>query len=89
MQTGGRLDLAPWGGEDTGDELMVYPAGGAGEAIDERSLKMVGRMRLYVAALAAVLLGMPLSEKALAGGEEVVWSSIDLIGAIIDAASNS
>ena len=50
---------------------------------------MVGRMRLYVAALAAVLLGMPLSEKALAGGEDIAWSSISLIGAIIDAAKSS
>jgi len=44
---------------------------------------------LYVAGLVALLLGMPLAERARADGEEVGGSSIDLIGSIIDAASNS
>ncbi|HSW46076.1 MAG TPA: hypothetical protein VLM89_10950 [Phycisphaerae bacterium] len=47
------------------------------------------KLRLWVAGLTAMLLGMPLSEKALAGTGDIVWSSIDLFGAIIDVASNS
>jgi len=34
-------------------------------------------------------MGMPLSEKALAGSDDIIWSSIDLIGGITKAASNS
>jgi len=47
------------------------------------------RLRLYVAGLVAVLLGMPLSEKALAGPEDIVWSAINLAAGIADAASLS
>lgn len=51
---------------------------------------MVGRrIRLYIAGLTAMLLGMPLSEKAMAGTGDIIWSSIDLTGGIIKAASNS
>ncbi len=56
----------------------------------EESEFMVGkRIRLYIAGLTAMLLGMPLSEKALAGTGDIIWSSIDLTGGIIKAASNS
>ncbi len=47
------------------------------------------RTWLYVAGVVAALLGMPLSEKALAGSDDIVWSSIDLIAGITRAASNS
>ena len=47
------------------------------------------KLRLYVAVLVAVLLGMPLSEKALAGTEGIVFSAINLAAGIADAASHS
>jgi hypothetical protein len=47
------------------------------------------KLRLYVAGLVAVLLGMPLSERALAGPEDIVWSAINLAAGIADAASHS
>ena len=47
------------------------------------------KLRLYLAALVAFLLGMPLSEKALAGPEDIVFSAISLAAAITDAASLS
>jgi len=46
-------------------------------------------MRLYVAGLVAVLIGMPLAEEAKAAGVSIVDAAIDLGVAIADAASGS
>jgi len=51
---------------------------------------MRSKKNLWVAGLAAFLLGVPLAEKAAAEDTgDIVWSSISLIWAIIDAASSS
>jgi len=53
------------------------------------------KLRLYVAGLVAVLLGMPLSERAFAATddaattENIIWSAINLAAGIADAASHS
>lgn len=47
------------------------------------------RLRLWVAATVAFLLGFPLSDKALASGWDVVGSSIDLGLSIADSARGS
>ena len=51
---------------------------------------MKSRSRLWIAGLTAFLLGVPLAEKAAAQDtEDIVFSSISLILAIIDAAASS
>jgi hypothetical protein len=48
---------------------------------------MDSKFKLWVAGLAAFLLGMPLAEKAMADeAEDIVFSSLSLAGAIIEAA---
>ena len=47
------------------------------------------KLRLYVAALVAVLLGMPLTEKAFGATEDIVTAAINLALGIADAASHS
>ena len=49
---------------------------------------MKSRSRLWIAGLTAFLLGVPLAEKAAADDtEEIVFSSISLILAIIEAST--
>ena len=51
---------------------------------------MTSRKSIWVAGLAAFLLGVPLAEKAAAEDtEEVFFATFDFIWAIIDAASSS
>ena len=47
---------------------------------------MSSRMKMFIGALAAVLVGMPLAEKASAEAEDIVFSAIDLAAVITDAA---
>ena len=47
------------------------------------------KMRLWMAGLVAVLIGMPMADKAEAAGFSIVDAVIDLTGAIVDAAGNS
>jgi hypothetical protein len=64
-------------------------AGDGTAAMEGANMMIPSKLRLYVAGLVAVLLGMPLSERALAGPEDIVWSAIDLAAGIADAASHS
>lgn len=51
---------------------------------------MKSKAKLWIAALTALLVGMPLAEKAVADDtEEIIYASISLIGAIIGAASEA
>jgi hypothetical protein len=43
-----------------------------------------GRIRLYIAGLVALLVGMPLTEKAFAGVSGIVTSAVDLAWSIVD-----
>jgi hypothetical protein len=43
-----------------------------------------GRIRPYIAGLVALLVGMPLTEKAFAGVSGIVTSGIDLAWSIVD-----
>ena len=52
-----------------------------------KELQMKFRLNTWLAALAACLLGIPLADKAFAGTSGIVGSSIDLTGAIIEAAA--
>ena len=47
----------------------------------------LGRIRLYIAGLVALLIGMPLTEKAFAGVSGIVTSAIDLGWSIFDLSS--
>ncbi len=47
------------------------------------------KTRFYLAGLVAFLLGMPLTEKAFAQGEDIVTSAIDLGLAIANSAGGS
>ena len=46
-----------------------------------------GRMRLFMAGLVALLVGVPLTEKAFAGVSGIVTSAIDLALSIADVSS--
>lgn len=50
---------------------------------------MRSRLRLYIAGLVALLLGVPLTEKVFAGADDIVWSSIDLGWAIAHSSDGS
>lgn len=51
---------------------------------------MKSKAKLWIAGLAAFLVGMPLAEKAAADDAgDIVYASISLISAIIDAASGA
>lgn len=47
------------------------------------------RIQYYLAALAAFLLGMPLTQKAFAQVGDIIWASLDLADAIVDSAGDS
>lgn len=50
----------------------------------------LGRMRLWAAGIVAFLMGVPLTEKALAGGTfDAVTSGFDLAFALADSAGGS
>jgi hypothetical protein len=50
---------------------------------------MFNKLRLYAAGLIAFLVGMPLTEKALAQAGDIIDASIDLTAAIIRSAERS
>jgi len=50
---------------------------------------MIGKLRLYVVGLVAVLLGIPLTEKAFAGAGEITDAAIYGAFAIWDSAEQS
>ncbi len=51
---------------------------------------MKSKMKLWVAGLAALLLGMPLAEEAAASsGWDITWSAFGLAASIADAAGSS
>ncbi len=49
----------------------------------------LARLRWYAAGLIALLIGIPLTEKALAQADDIVQASLDLAEAIADSAGNS
>jgi hypothetical protein len=51
-------------------------------------LTMMTKSRVLMAGLIAFLLGVPLTEKAFAGWEDILWSSLGLAQGITDVASD-
>lgn len=49
----------------------------------------VKKLRLYAAGLLAFLVGVPLTERALAQTEDIIYSSLGLAAAIVDSAGQS
>jgi hypothetical protein len=47
------------------------------------------RLRLYAAGLLAFLIGVPLTEQAYGQVGDIIWSSVNLAGAIADASGGS
>ncbi len=50
---------------------------------------MLKRMRLLMAGVVAFIVGVPLTEKAYGQVGDVIFGSLDLAGAIIDASDGS
>lgn len=50
---------------------------------------MMQRFRLYAAAVVAFLLGVPLTEKAMAQTGDIVFAGLNLADAIADSAGQS
>ncbi len=50
---------------------------------------MITKSRLFLLGLIAFLLGVPLTERALAGVDDIIFSGIDLGLSIADVASGS
>ncbi|MBK9127385.1 MAG: hypothetical protein IPM13_06255 [Phycisphaerales bacterium] len=48
---------------------------------------MLKRVRLYAAGTIAVLLGVPLTQKAMADGLDVAFAALNLTGYIVDASA--
>jgi hypothetical protein len=49
----------------------------------------ISKLRFYFGGLVAFLIGVPLTERALAGTGDVIAASFDLFGAISDSAGKS
>ena len=47
------------------------------------------KLRLYVAGVVAFLIGMPLTERAFGSTGDIISSSVDLAGAIMNSAGRS
>ena len=45
----------------------------------------MGRFRLWMAGLVALIIGLPLAEKTYAGAIDIIWASIELADSIIRA----
>jgi len=47
------------------------------------------KLRLYAAGVVAFLIGMPLTEQAVAGTGDVIWAGINLAAAVADSVGRS
>ena len=55
------------------------------EGLPPRKERTMGRFRLWMAGLVALIIGLPLAEKTYAGAIDIIWASIELADSIIRA----